>query len=76
GFVQKFDDIIERRVLRQTRTEIFSVPIAYRPRGEEQLRTIVRKDPFEAILTTGVLRRPFERRDFATMIAAVREAER
>lgn len=76
GFVQKFDDIIERRVLRQTRTEIFSVPIAYRPRGEEQLRTIVRKDPFEAILTTGVLRRPFERRDFAAMIAAAREAER
>lgn len=76
GFVQKFDDILERRVLRPTKAEIFSLPVACRARGDDQLRAIIRKGPFETILTTGVLRRPFERRDFATLMAGVREAER
>jgi len=62
-FVAAFDTIVEQRVKNDAKYEIFSVPIALRKRGEESLKVIVRATPLEYILTDGVLRRPFERRD-------------
>ena len=72
-FVSAFDAIVEQRVKNDAKYEIFSVPVALRKRGEDSLITIFRAEPLEYILTDGVLRRPFERREFEAAMLKVHQ---
>jgi glycosyltransferase involved in cell wall biosynthesis len=68
-FVEAFDTVIEHRVLRKARAEIFSAPIGYRLTPGDHFRSIVRHSAHEYILTDRPLCTPLERRDLETAIA-------
>lgn len=73
GFVDRFDRIIEGRLLRNARAEILAAPFASRRRGGDEFDLIEHEDGLDYALNTGVLRQGLRRDDLRRRFSALAE---
>jgi len=74
-FVRTFDDIVDGRSLRDSRSEIISTPLLVRDRSRREFDVMIRPDPMQYALNTGILRPPLQRPQLAAAVTLTREFE-